>query len=141
MHQASLTQLGLDGGRFAHDVWTSFLHHICPFVQPLLFSPNQLKKEWKKHLAPLHRDEVKQSHLRASDPSWELKVSREICPQGQLLLSSPGGRRGKGISRSDSRLEDYLGMVVLIKSTGSHHQFLCKPGCSNTWEKVVEEIS
>lgn len=31
-------------------------------------------------------------------------------------------------------------MVMLIKSTGSHHQFLCKPSCSNTWEKAVEEI-
>lgn len=29
-------------------------------------------------------------------------------------------------------------MVMLIKSTGSHHQFLCKPSCSNTWEKVVK---
>lgn len=41
------------------------------------------------------------------------------------------------MSRSVSRQKDYLGMVMLIKS---HHQFLCKPGCSNTWGKVVEEI-
>lgn len=101
VHRASLTQLGLNGGRFAHDVWTPFLHHICPFVQPLLFSPNQLKKSRKKHLASLHGDEVKQSHLRASDRSWELKVSREICPQ-----DSWGGRAPPPQPRKRERKRD-----------------------------------
>lgn len=42
-HGASLTELGMKGGRLAHDVRSLFLHCVRRFVQPLVLSPNQLK--------------------------------------------------------------------------------------------------
>lgn len=50
-HQTSLTELGVKGGRLAHDVRPPFLHRIHRLVWPFAFSPNQLeKKEGKKQI-------------------------------------------------------------------------------------------
>lgn len=42
-HGASLTELGVKGGRLAHDVRSLFLHRVRRLVQSLVLSPNQLK--------------------------------------------------------------------------------------------------
>lgn len=102
----------MNGGRLAHDVRSPFLHHIHCLVQPLVFSPNELKRGKEAYLgASLYGDEVNRSQLRASGHPWELNVGREICqhvgwggtaPPPQPCAAAGAGRR-KGISRSISR--------------------------------------